>query len=63
MEPTDYDEIQLCKILYSVRYGTTGGIKQIGTHNRSEIGSDGRAVLCAHPTMPILIMILIPVVW
>jgi hypothetical protein len=32
-----------------VAYGTTGGIKQTGTHNRPENGSDARVALCAHP--------------
>jgi hypothetical protein len=35
MEPSEYDEIPLCKILYFIkRYGTTGGIKQMWMHNR-----------------------------
>jgi hypothetical protein len=29
MQPSDCDEIQLCK-----RYRTAGGIKQVGTHKR-----------------------------
>jgi hypothetical protein len=34
MDSSDY-EIPLCKILYLVRgTATTGGIKQMGTHNR-----------------------------
>jgi hypothetical protein len=40
-----YDTI-LCK-----RYGTTGGIKQMGTHNSSENGSGAWVALCAHPTL------------
>jgi hypothetical protein len=51
MEPSDYDEIQLCKIMYSVRStGTTGGIKQMGTNNRLENGRHTWVALCAHPT-------------
>jgi hypothetical protein len=32
------------------RYGTTGGIKQMGTHNRSDNVRGAWVVLCAHPT-------------
>jgi hypothetical protein len=48
-EPSDSDDIPLCKILCQ-RCGTTGGIKQIGTHNRSEICRGARVALCVHPT-------------
>jgi hypothetical protein len=45
MELSVYDEIPLCKILYCQRWWTTGGIKQIGTHNRSENGRGARVAL------------------
>jgi hypothetical protein len=32
------------------RYGTTSGIKQMGTHNKSENGRVSWVALCAHPT-------------
>jgi hypothetical protein len=31
-------------------YGTTGGIKQMGTHNKSENGRGAWVALCVHPT-------------
>jgi hypothetical protein len=41
-------------VLYSTvlcqRYGTSSGIKQMGTHNRSENGCSAWFTLCAHPT-------------
>jgi hypothetical protein len=39
MEPSDYDEIPLLRHFFFQRYGTTGGIKQMGTQSISENGS------------------------
>jgi hypothetical protein len=51
MDPRDYYEIPLCKVLYFVRgTGTTGGIKQMAAHNCSENCRGARVALCAHPT-------------
>jgi hypothetical protein len=46
----DYIEIPLYKILYFVRGTTTGGIKQMGTHNRSENGCGAWVALCSYPS-------------
>jgi hypothetical protein len=42
-------------VLYQ-RCGTTGGIKQIGTHNRSENGGGAWVALYANPLVLILIL-------
>jgi hypothetical protein len=51
MEPSDYDEITLCNTLLFQRYGTTGGIKEMGSHNRSANGHSVTAALCVTPLM------------
>jgi hypothetical protein len=38
------------RCLLCQRYGTNGGIKQMGTHNRSEGGRGAWVTLCVHPT-------------
>jgi hypothetical protein len=50
MEPGDYNEIPLCKILHFVSHGTTHEIKPMGIHNRIENGHGAQVALCAHPT-------------
>jgi hypothetical protein len=50
MEFRDFDEIQLCKTLLFQRYGTNGGINQMGTYNRSENGRGAWVALCIHTT-------------
>jgi hypothetical protein len=49
MDSSDY-EIPSCKILYLVRgTATTGGIKQMGTHNRSDNYRGARVALRPQP--------------
>jgi hypothetical protein len=51
MEPSNYNEISLCKGLYFFqRNGTTDRIKHMGMHSRSESGHSAWVALCAHPT-------------
>jgi hypothetical protein len=51
IEPNNYDEILLYKILYFVQgYRTTSRIKKMGMHNKSENGHGARVALRAHPT-------------
>jgi hypothetical protein len=61
MGPSHSDEIPLRKILTVLRqmYGTTGGIKQVGTHDRLERGRGARVALCAH-SIHTLTLTLIP---
>jgi hypothetical protein len=40
----------MCDTVLRQRYGTTGGIKKIGTPNRTENGRGAMVALCAHPT-------------
>jgi hypothetical protein len=49
MEPGDYNEILLCKILYFVR-GTELLAEKKMTQNRSENGGSAWIALCAQPT-------------
>jgi hypothetical protein len=44
-EPSNYDKIPLCKILYFVR-----GMGLMGMHNKSENGHSARVALWMHPT-------------
>jgi hypothetical protein len=44
-KPSDYGEIPLHQSC-----GTTGRIKQMGMHNRSENGRRARVALCVYPT-------------
>jgi hypothetical protein len=47
MEPSEYDDIPLCKILYFVRRKDYWRNKQIGMHNSSENGRRAWIALCA----------------
>jgi hypothetical protein len=49
MEPSNYDEITLCNTVLFQRYGTTGGIKEMGSHNRSANGHSATAALYVNP--------------
>jgi hypothetical protein len=50
MEPSDYDEIPWCKILYFVRGTGILAEKEMETYNASENGRGAWVALHAHPT-------------
>jgi hypothetical protein len=50
MEPSDYDEIPLCKVLYFVRRTDYRRNKADGAHNWLENGWSAWVALCSHPT-------------